>query len=94
MGLFGIPLTLFSVLALVLVLGISMDYVLFFVETRTTYRSTILAVTLSAITTLLSFGLLALSSTPVVHFFGVTLLIGILSAFILAPSVIAVRGKE
>lgn len=30
MGLLGIPLTLFNVLALVLVLGISMDYVLFF----------------------------------------------------------------
>lgn len=63
-------------------------------ETKTTDQSTILAVTLSAITTLLSFGLLSLSDTPVVHFFGVALLVGILSAFILAPSVIIVREKK
>lgn len=94
MGLCNIPLTLFSVLALVLVLGISMDYVLFFVETKTTYESTTLAVTLSAITTLLSFGLLSLSHTPVVHFFGVTLLVGIFTAFILAPSVLIMREKK
>ena len=93
MGFFAIPFTLFSVLALVLVTGISMDYILFFVETRSTYQSTILAVTLSAITTTLSFGLLSLSDTPVVHFFGVTLLVGILSAFILAPSVMILREK-
>ena len=91
MGIFAIPLTLFNVLALILVLGISMDYVFFFAETKASYQSTMLAVSLSAITTILSFGLLSLSGTPVIHYFGLTLLIGILSSFILSPSVLMIN---
>ena len=33
-SLFSIPLTLFTLLALILILGISVDYVIFFVETK------------------------------------------------------------
>ena len=86
-GLAGFPLTLFTILALILVLGLGVDYVLFFAESRSSYQATMLAVTLSALTTLLSFGLLALSQTPVIHFFGLSVTIGIASAFILAPMV-------
>jgi predicted exporter len=88
LGYLAIPLTLFNLLALILVLGISTDYVLFFAETRSNYRSTMLATSLSAISTILSFGLLSLSNTAVIHYFGFTVLIGITSAFILAPAVI------
>jgi predicted exporter len=42
---------------------------------------------LSAITTLLSFGLLAISSTAIVHAFGFTVAAGILTALLLAPLV-------
>ncbi|WP_100550978.1 MMPL family transporter [Caedibacter taeniospiralis] len=84
-GLFNVPITLFSILALILVLGIAVDYVLFFAETRSTTHSTMLAVALSAITTILSFGLLAFSQTPVIHYFGLAVFVGITSAFLLSP---------
>uniref|UniRef100_UPI003F6B05CD hypothetical protein n=1 Tax=Pseudomaricurvus sp. TaxID=2004510 RepID=UPI003F6B05CD len=44
-----------------------------------------LAVTLSSLTTLLAFGLLTLSATPVLHFFGQTVLIGIVCVWLIAP---------
>jgi len=85
LGIIGVPFTLFSIVALVLVFGIAVDYVIFFAETKADYASTLLAVSLSAITTLLSFGLLALSSTSAVHYFGLTVTLGILSGWLLAP---------
>lgn len=96
LGWLGIPLTLFHILALILISGIGVDYVLFFAETKTKninskseeYKSTMLATALSAAATILSFGLLIFSSTPAVHYFGITVLIGISSAFLLAPLVI------
>jgi predicted exporter len=94
LGLLGIPLTLFNVLALVLVLGISVDYVLFFAETKRDHGTTLLAVALSAITMALSFGLLALSQTPVIHDFGITILTGIVSAFLLAPLAARVKPNK
>ncbi|APC97381.1 MMPL family transporter [Francisella frigiditurris] len=92
LGWFDIPLTLFSLLALILVLGISMDYVIFLAESKKQYQSTMLALLLSAITTVLSFGLLSLSSTPAIHYFGLTVLVGIVLAFLLAP--LALRLTE
>ncbi|MEY8672964.1 MMPL family transporter [Francisella philomiragia] len=94
LGLLNIPLTLFSILAIILVLGISMDYVLFLAESHNRFSSTMLALALSAITTILSFGLLALSNTPAIEYFGLTVLIGISVAFLLAPIAIKVQGYE
>ncbi len=88
-ALFSVPLNLFNTLALLLVLGIGIDYTLFFAEAGSHHRTTMLAIMLSAITTILSFGLLALSDTPVIHSFGLTLWVGIAVAFILSPLVIA-----
>ena len=85
MGWLAIPLTLFNTLALILILGLAMDYVLFFAETKSGYQSTMLATSLSAIATMMSFGLLVLSNTPVLHHFGLTVLIGVGSAFLLTP---------
>ena len=53
-----------------------------------------LALALSAITTILSFGLLSLSSTPAVHYFGLTVLVGITVSFLLSPIVIKVNMYE
>lgn len=77
---------LITVLALYLVLGIGIDYAIFFEQERTgTHGGAALGVLLSAATTGLSFGLLALSETRLVHDFGLTLLIGILGAALIAP---------
>lgn len=85
LGWLGIPFTLFNLLGVILILGLGVDYVLFFAETKSSYKVTMLAVSLSAIISILSFGLLALSATPVIHYFGITVLIGISSALLLAP---------
>ena len=92
---FGFPVNLFSMLALLLVLGIGIDYTIFLSEARHDARTTMLAITLSSITTVLSFGLLALSETPVLRSFGLTLLIGIVTAMLLSPLVqFAARSEE
>lgn len=85
LGLFGQPISLFNIMALLLILGIGVDYALFFKETGAKHPSTLLAIGLSSITTLLAFGLLAFSSTTGIHAFGLTVMIGIMVAFLLSP---------
>jgi predicted exporter len=80
----GFTITIFNLLALLLVLGIGLDAGIFLQESgRSPY--TWAAVTLAACTTLLAFGLLALSETPVLHQFGLTVLLGIVGVWVLAP---------
>ncbi|MGV2986796.1 MMPL family transporter [Vibrio sp. E150_011] len=86
-GMTGSELNLFNLLALVLIIGIGIDYTLFFAEQQRC-QSTLLAITLSAITTLLSFGLLSLSDTHAIHSFGLTVLTGIFVAWLLSPMAI------
>ncbi|WP_159084824.1 MMPL family transporter [Dongshaea marina] len=86
-SLMGETLNLFHMLALMLVLGIGVDYTLFFAEAGKRPLNTLIAIALSAVTTLLSFGLLALSHTQAVHGFGLTVLVGIGAAFVLSPLV-------
>ena len=63
MGWFDQLFSLFNLFALLLVLGIGIDDAVFFFMAEDKRDSTSLAVTLSALTTLLAFGLLAISST-------------------------------
>ena len=84
LALFGQPLQLFNVLALALLLGVGVDYGIFLVE-RHGEGSAWLAVVLGAASTWLSFGLLALSSTPALHSFGLTLLFGVAIVWFIAP---------
>ncbi|WP_229724015.1 MMPL family transporter [Oxalicibacterium solurbis] len=86
LGFFGQDLQLFHVLALMLLLGVGVDYGIFMQE-HPGRDSTVpwLAVGLSAANTILSFGLLALSHTPALHAFGLTMLIGILLVWITVP---------
>jgi len=85
MGWFGEPLNLFGVVALILILGLGRDYAVFLREGGAERRSPALAVSLSALTMLFSFGLLALSHIPVLHVFGVATGVGILASFLSAP---------
>lgn len=84
-GLIGEPVSLFTILALLLVLGIGVDYGIFFRESGADSPSTLIAIALSAVTTVLAFGLLAFSSTTAVHTFGLTIMIGICVALLLSP---------
>lgn len=84
LGWFGQPFQLFNVLALVLLLGIGVDYGIFLLEHPADGASW-LAVVLGAASTWLAFGLLALSGTPALRAFGLTLLIGIAAVWGLTP---------
>ena len=84
LGLFGQPLQLFNVLALMLLLGMGIDYGIFLFEHRGD-ASAWLAVCVGAASTWLSFGLLALSSTPALSAFGLTLLFGIGLVWLISP---------
>lgn len=85
LGWLGEPVNIFVVVALILVLGLGRDYTVFLREGGAYRRSPALAVCLSALTMLCSFGLLALSAVPALHAFGVATLVGILASFLSAP---------
>ena len=82
----GIHLSFFPVAALVLVFGLGLDYIFYMSgKNRGTDKNhTLLAVVLSFLTTLLSFGALALSSFTPAHVFGLTVSAGLSAAFIFA----------
>lgn len=85
-GLFGQPVNLFHVLALLLILGMGIDYGIFLQEhPNRQHKAAWLAVGLSAASTLLSFGLLGLSKTPALQAFGLTMLIGVGVVWLIAP---------
>ncbi|GLQ46741.1 membrane protein [Dyella lipolytica] len=89
------PLTLFHWMALMLVLGVGANYAVFLREgePHVTHRPGAMyaSVLLSAMTALLSFGLLALSSMPALRDFGLTLLLGIGFTALLVPTSVAYR---
>lgn len=87
LSLIGISMTLFNTLALFLVVGIGIDYGLFFAESKHMSSRVLMAILLSALTTMFSFGLLALSETVAIRAFGITMLIGISSSFILSVAI-------
>ncbi|WP_457807590.1 MMPL family transporter [Kushneria sp. EE4] len=85
-ALLGVPLNLFHQLALLLVLGIGLDAGIFMQEHPRAHHAW-LAITLSIISSLLAFGLLAFSATPVLHHIGMTTLIGLASVWLLTALV-------
>ncbi|MBC7982857.1 MAG: MMPL family transporter [Candidatus Obscuribacterales bacterium] len=87
-GWFGVPINLFTLLALWLVLGLGIDYGIFLRHGQrgndaTGRQTAILSITLSACTTLLAFGLLAFSATPFIRSIGLTLLCAIMLSWLL-----------
>lgn len=80
----GVPLQLFVVLSLILLLGMGIDYGIFLME-HPGEHSVWLAVAIAGVTTLLSFGLLALSSTPALRAFGLGMLVGEIIILLLTP---------
>jgi predicted exporter len=86
LGFTGQSLQLFHVLALMLLLGVGVDYGIFMQEDAGRGNDAPwLAVGLSAANTLLSFGLLGLSGTPALQAFGLTMLVGTTLVWLAAP---------
>ncbi|WGL15274.1 MMPL family transporter [Microbulbifer bruguierae] len=84
-AIFGAGINLFHVAALLLVFGIGVDYAVFgYFSHRQEASYTLLAIALAGVTTLLGFGLLALSQTPAIADFGFTLAVGTVATLVLA----------
>ena len=95
LGLLGMPLNLFSLLALVLVLGIGINYSIFFSNPKGTPLTSLLSVTVALCTTLLTLGMLVMSSTQAIQGFGLALCVGIFSAWLFSPlTVVATRRHK
>jgi len=87
-ALFGVETNLLHVVGLVMVLGMGVDYGVFVVDSASDPEEmgvTLLSTFVGSITTVLTFGVLAFSRHPALQSIGVTIGIGILLAFLLAP---------
>ncbi len=94
LGISGQPLNLFSLLALTLVLGIGINYTLFFSNPRGTPLTSLLAVSVALATTLLTLGMLVFSQTGAISGFGTVLASGIFIAWLTAPLVLSAREER
>ena len=91
----GVELNLFHLVALMLAAGLGLDYALFFDHAghdRDEQRRTLHALVVCAISTLLVFALLGLSSIPVLRAIGSTVALGVL--FNLSLAVLVTRRRE
>jgi predicted exporter len=80
----GLPISFFSILALIIVLGLTIDYSIFYLEGG--YQRIPPSILISALTTMFSFGLLGTSSTPVLSHFGIVVASGVFfSLFLTHP---------
>lgn len=93
-GWLGQPLTLFGVMALVLVLGVGVNYSIFLYEYASHSDISFAGVQLSAATTLLSFGLLATSSFPALAGFGLAIACGVGCAVLLSPLTLSLTARR
>jgi predicted exporter len=84
-GYMNIDFNFFAIVGVILTLGIGIDYALFFREGGRSNLTTALAIMLSAMTTLISFGSLACSAFVPVHTFGLAVLLGISCCFLISP---------
>ena len=83
----GQRLGVFHLVALLLVLGIGLNYALFFERTpadAAERERTRLALAVCSISTIVTFGFLSLSATPVLHAIGSTVALGALVSLVLS----------
>lgn len=91
----GERLSLFHLVSLVLVFGLSLDYSLFFnrAVNKEEISLTFHAIIICAATTILAFGCLALSSAPVLKAIGITVGLGTFLSFVFAATLVP-KTKE
>jgi predicted exporter len=96
LGLLGMKANLMHLVAIVLVLSIGVDYAIFVVEHRgaETRPATLVSISLACITTVFSFGLLALSSNPALQSLGLFVTCGVALSLVFAPMALAAMGKS
>ncbi|SEQ52661.1 Predicted exporter [Treponema bryantii] len=81
---FNINMEFFSVTGLILVFGLGLDYIIYMMENEKKSNSILepFATMVSFVTTIISFGALALSSFKPVHLIGLSIFIGLATAYI------------
>ena len=84
-GILGYQLNLFSTLALVLVIGIGINYIAFFTNFKTTAKVAFVSSTLAMLTTIFTLGILVFSHTSAIAGFGLVLTTGVIANYIFAP---------
>lgn len=83
-ALLGVELNLFSIMATFLILGIGVDYAIFYHDAAAQDQVISMALWLCMMSTLLGFGLLSLSQTYAIFCFGLTVLCGVLLSYFFA----------
>lgn len=78
LGAFNVPLGFFSVTGIILVFGLSIDYIIYSVENSEALNT--VAILLSFVSSALSFGALALSTFAPVFMFGLAVFVGLVTA--------------
>ncbi|WP_321389629.1 MMPL family transporter [uncultured Desulfuromusa sp.] len=97
MGLLGLEMNLFNVVASILIIGLGVDYGIFMVchGQQEEHLASSRAILISGLTTLVGFGALVLARHPALHSIGLTVLLGISAAVPTAVLVIpAFRPKR
>jgi predicted exporter len=96
LGLLRVETNLLHVLSLLMVLSMGVDYTVFLVECgrERDIGPTTMSLWGAAVTTMLSFGLLALSQTQALRAIGLTVGIGTALSFLLAPLTLAMMRSE
>lgn len=93
-GLLGLTVNIFSLFALILVLGVGVDYAVFFASRTGAPETTLFAMTVALLSTLFSLGVLVFSRTEAVSNFGLVLTVGVLTAYLLAPLSLFLEKKQ
>ena len=81
---------LFNYLATILILALAIDYLIFY-RIKGLCQSNLQAISLSLCSSCLVFGILIFSKTPAVFSFGLTLVIGLIGLYVLAPCIVKER---
>ncbi|OTG84739.1 MMPL family transporter [Acinetobacter sp. ANC 4648] len=80
----GIEINLFSIMGTFLIIGIGVDYAIFYRHGHDHPQVVGMALFLCMMSTLLGFGLLSFSHTYAIHCFGLTVLLGVVFSFVYA----------
>jgi len=97
LAIFGVELGLMHVVALLLVLSMGVDYGVFLAESRDDpggLAATLLSVLVACLSTVLAFGLLAMSASPALRALGLTVGLGVLLSLVLAPAAMLLGGGK
>ncbi len=96
LGVLGAQVTVFHFAAALLVLSMGEDYAVFLLEAKRDPHATTIAsvsILIACVTTVVSFGLLALSSHPALASLGLVAALGVSFSLILAPTALLIAGR-